>query len=264
MAEFSKILEVGESAFGAVPTSAPHTKLNPVVRETVQDRVYKELRQALIYGLFDPGQVLIIQDLAASLQVSTMPVRDALSRLISEQALEALPNRSVRVPPIDLKRLDDLLQARIVIEGAALELAVARISDAEIEELQPLIGRYDEAIARRDSYPIEQELELNKRFHFQIYQHSGSDVLFPIIESLWLQSGPYVRAAVLKFDPASEISALHYHRDILTAMKVRDVAAAKQALASDISRAFDLLRDAPILEADPPLAPKRRYRRKTS
>ncbi len=47
-------------------------------------------------------------------------------------------------------------------------------------------------------------------------------------------------------------------------MKVRDAAAAKQALASDISRAFDLLRDAPILEADPPLAPKRRYRRKTS
>ena len=239
-------------------------QLTPVVRETVQDRVYHELRRALIYGLFDPGQVLIIQDLAALLQTSTMPVRDALSRLISEQALEALPNRSVRVPVIDQKRLDDLLQARIVIEGAALAMAAERITAADIEALKPLIGRYDEAMSSRDTYPIEDELELNKSFHFQIYQHSGSDVLFPIIESLWLQSGPYVRATVLKFDPQSEISALHYHREILAALEAGDAEAAKAALASDIGRAFELLRETPLVEPEVTVPTKRRYRRKSA
>ncbi|CAN7155975.1 GntR family transcriptional regulator [Rhizobium sp. LjRoot30] len=260
MADFSRVLKID----GRPREPAPlRDKLTPVVRETVQDRVYQQLRQALIYGLFDPGEVLIIQDLAVSMQTSTMPVRDALSRLISEQALEALPNRSVRVPVIDPKRLDDLLKARIVIEGAALELATHRITDEEIEALHPLIGHYDEALANRSDYPIEEELDLNKSFHFRIYQHSGSDVLFPIIESLWLQSGPYVRAAVLKFDPKSEISALHYHREILAALKARDAEAAKRALASDISRAFDLLRDTPLTDSEPAPPTKRRYRRKT-
>ena len=48
--------------------------------------------------MFDAGEMLRIQDLAETLQTSTMPVREALGRLVSEQALEALPNRSVRVP----------------------------------------------------------------------------------------------------------------------------------------------------------------------
>ena len=70
----------------------------PSPRETLHDRVYAELRRSLIHGVFDAGQMLRIQDLAEKLQTSTMPVREALARLVSEQALEALPNRSVRVP----------------------------------------------------------------------------------------------------------------------------------------------------------------------
>jgi DNA-binding GntR family transcriptional regulator len=86
--------------------------LAPVGRETVQDRVYGELRRALIGGLFAPGQVLTIRQLADALMTSTMPVREALGRLITEQALEALPNRQIRVPPITPDRLTDLLRAR--------------------------------------------------------------------------------------------------------------------------------------------------------
>jgi DNA-binding GntR family transcriptional regulator len=221
---------------------ASHAKLTPVPRETVQDRVYMELRKALIYGVFEPGQVLIIQDLAASLATSTMPVREALSRLISEQALETMPNRSIRVPLVDIMRLDDLLRARIVIEGTALELATPRLQDHEIEQLKVLIGDYDRAMSNRKEILIDFELELNRSFHFLIYQAAGSSVLIPIIESLWLQSGPYVRAAALAFDPGGEISSQHYHAQIIKALEARDVAAAKQALATDISRAFDLLR----------------------
>ena len=92
-------------------------QLTPVGRETVQDRVYSELRRALIGGLFEPNQVLTIRGLADALVTSTMPVREALGRLITEKALEALPNRSVRVPPITLDRIDDLLRARSLIEG---------------------------------------------------------------------------------------------------------------------------------------------------
>lgn len=247
----------------AIGTTEPAVRLSPIARETIQDRVYSELRRALIYGLFDPGQVLVIADLAASLATSTMPVREAVSRLVSEQALEALPNRSVRVPLIDERRIEDLLRARILIEGAALEQAVPRITPEQIDALRPLVGDYSRAMLMRDRVELETELELNKTFHFQVYQASGSAVLLPIIESLWLQSGPCVRAAVLRFDPFSELSALHYHGEILAALEARDVEAARRALVSDISRAFDLLRDRPLDEAENEVPRKRRYRRRT-
>ncbi len=235
----------GARRSGRQPTRlsrAASIKLTPVPRETVNDRVYRELRRALIQGLFDPGQVLTIQELASTLETSTMPVREALSRLISEQGLEAMPNRSVRVPPVDATRLEDLLQARIVIEGAALELAAPRLKPRDIDELQSLVRRHD-AQPRAAGGAIEAQLELNQAFHFGIYQASGSTVMIPIIESLWLQSGPYIRAAAMAFDPRSRISTSHYHSEIVDALRARDVGAARAALASDISRAFDLLRE---------------------
>ena len=96
----------------------------PVGRETLHDRVYAELRRSLIHGVLDAGQVLRIVDLAETLQTSTMPVREALARLVSEQALEALPSRSVRVPLITPERLDDLARARRLVEGQLTVLAL--------------------------------------------------------------------------------------------------------------------------------------------
>jgi DNA-binding GntR family transcriptional regulator len=236
--------EAGVRRSGRQPSrlnSATSAKLTPVPRETVNDRVYGELRRALIKGLFDPGQVLTIQELATTLETSTMPVREALSRLISEQGLEAMPNRSVRVPPVDATRLEDLLQARIVIEGATLAMAAPRLSSPDLDELELLVRRHD--AQPRAPGAIDLQLELNQAFHFRIYQAAGSTVMIPIIESLWLQSGPYIRAAAMAFDPNSEISTSHFHAKIVGALRAKDVAAARAALASDIGRAFDLLRD---------------------
>lgn len=217
--------------------------LTPVARESMQTQVYRELRRALMHGRFAPGQVLTIVDLAKSLNVSTMPVRDALSRLVSEQALEALPSRSVRVPLNDVARLEDLKRARILIEGEALALAVMRVSEEAIAAARGTVRAYDAAIAARGHFAIEQELDANHAFHLSLYQASGSAILIPIIESLWLQSGPVIRSAMQAFDPTSKISAPHYHAEIVEALVARDVAAARSALEQDISRSFDLLID---------------------
>jgi DNA-binding GntR family transcriptional regulator len=227
----------------AVPDGASALGFTPIARESMQTQVYRELRRALMHGRFAPGQVLTIVDLAKSLNVSTMPVRDALSRLVSEQALEALPSRSVRVPLIDVPRLEDLKRARILIEGEALALAVPRVTDAAIAEARRTIRAYDEAIAARGHFAIEKELDANQAFHLSLYEQSGSTILIPIIESLWLQSGPVIRSAMQAFDPTSKISGPHYHAEIVEALVARDVEAARRALALDISRAFDLLID---------------------
>ncbi|MBZ5759260.1 MULTISPECIES: GntR family transcriptional regulator [Rhizobium] len=218
-------------------------QLAPVGRETVQDRVYSELRRALIGGLFEPSQVLTIRGLADALVTSTMPVREALGRLITEKALEALPNRSVRVPPITLERIDDLLRARILIEGEAIALAAKRMGPKDITVIEGMLHEWDEMRALKQKKDVDREVTLNQTFHFEIYRACSSAVLIPMIESLWLQSGPCIRVAIYAFSEAGEVDTAHYHRSIVAALAAQDADAARAALVADISRPFTFLRN---------------------
>jgi DNA-binding GntR family transcriptional regulator len=217
-------------------------QLAPVGRETVQDRVYTELRRALISGLFEPNQVLTIRGLADALMTSTMPVREALGRLITEKALEALPNRSVRVPPITLERIDDLLRARILIEGEAIALAATRMTPRQIARTEAMLAEWNELRALKHSKDVDREATLNQSFHFEIYRACGSAVLLPMIESLWLQSGPCIRVAIYAFSEAQEVDTAHFHRGMVAALAAQDATAAREALVADISRPFAFLR----------------------
>ena len=123
------VAEQDEDAPSVVATGR-RRPLSPIARETLHDRVYAELRRSLIHGVFATGEMLRIQELAETLQTSTMPVREALARLVSEQALEALPNRSVRVPVISRERLEDLARARTLIEGQIVALALPNLTRA--------------------------------------------------------------------------------------------------------------------------------------
>lgn len=216
--------------------------LTPVGRETLQDRVYEQLRRTLINGGFAAGDMLRIVDMADRLKTSTMPVREALGRLVSEQALEALPNRSVRVPLITRQRLDDLERARILIEGRLVALACSQLTPEDLEGLKQINRDCEAAFERhgQDVGPITSEI--NQRFHFQIYRAAGSHVLIPIVESLWLQSGPVVRAAAHIHDEQGGLAATNHHWTLVAALEAGDEEAAVEALANDIGRSFDLVR----------------------
>ncbi|MEO6299583.1 MAG: GntR family transcriptional regulator, partial [Paracoccaceae bacterium] len=216
--------------------------LAPVGRETVQDRVYSELRRALIGGVFAPGQVLTIRQLSDALMTSTMPVREALGRLISERALEALPNRSIRVPPMTLERIDDLLRARVLIEGEAVALAAARMTEVRVATLRGYMAEWQVLRLDGDPATVDQEAALNQSFHFEIYHACGSPALIPMIESLWLQSGPCTRAAIFAFSEAGETDSARFHHNMIDALAAGKPHAAREALVADISRPFTFLR----------------------
>lgn len=216
--------------------------LSPISRETLHDRVYAELRRSLIHGAFATGEMLRIQELAGKLQTSTMPVREALARLVSEQALEALPNRSVRVPVITRERLEDLARARTLIEGQIVALALPNLSAADFARLRQLAGDCEAAFRSDHSDRARITSELNHAFHYYIYRAARSPVLIPIVESLWLQSGPYVQAAAILHQEQRDLPGAHHHWALIEAMERGDEGGAIKALTDDISRSFNLVR----------------------
>jgi len=225
------------SAMGAL--SAEAIGVAPVLRETVQERVYAELRKLLMQGRFQPGQALKIADLAAVFGTSHQPVREAIRQLVAERALEAAANRSARIPEWDRGRIDDLRKARLAIEGLTAEMAAARATADDVKHLARIL---DAEIAADDAARVEASVAQNRDFHFTLYRLSGSAVLLPIIESLWLQFGPYIRRSAEFFDGREGRGAKH-HTEALRALKRRDPAKVRHAIERDIQRVFEILAD---------------------
>lgn len=224
-----------------VPKADRHDFLASVGRETLRERVYAELRRSMIYGAFEAGEVLRIVELAQRLHTSAMPVREGIGRLVSEQALEAMPNRSVRVPLMSRERLDDLARARCLIEGELVALALPNLGVADFAALRSHTSACESAFTGNadDAHVAARH---NHAFHFHIYQSAKSAVLIPIVESLWLQSGPYVRAATRTHDEATDQPAFKNHWKLIDALERQDKPAAIQALTSDITQSFNLIR----------------------
>jgi DNA-binding GntR family transcriptional regulator len=217
-----------------------------IARETVQDRVYSVLRDRLMRGGFEPGQKLKIAELATALGTSAMPVREALNRLAAERGLESMPNRSVRVPSLSRESLRDLMEARASIEGMAVQRAAANMDAETLATLQDFIVAQSATDAEHVS---EASAEQNRAFHFTIYRQSGSAVLLPIIESLWLQFGPYLRVASELFD-GREGRGTNFHVEMVAALAKGDGKAARNALEADINRSFDLVMTDPVFKRE--------------
>ncbi|CAN7173029.1 GntR family transcriptional regulator [Rhizobium sp. LjRoot30] len=210
-------------------------------RVTVQDAVYQRLRDALMAGSFDPGQVLTIASLAERFGTSNMPVREALRRLGAEKALELAQNGSARVPAVTVARLEDLARARVAVEGLAAELGAPRLTARDLAGLEAIVAEQRSIGRDRDVYDL---MAKNYEFHFVIYRASGSEVLLQLIETLWLRFGPYMRllqTSVEQLIRSGEIEASGQHDAVLAALKAGDFGCVREAIVHDITWTADIL-----------------------
>jgi DNA-binding GntR family transcriptional regulator len=196
--------------------------------ETVGEFVHRRLRQAIMTGRLPPGVAVTIRGLAALLGTSSMPVREAMRRLTAERALEFLDNRRARVPDMTDARFAGLIDARILLETEAAKRALPYIDQARLQELRRLDHAINDVYARGD---IDRTIEANLAFHRRLYTCPPDDALTPLIESLWLQIGPFMRAALQE-------SSIYYrvdrHVEALAAIDARDPNALALAVEADI------------------------------
>ena len=197
-------------------------------RGHVYEHVLRYMSRGLMVGAFLPGQVMSLRKLAAGLGTSPMPVREVLSRLVAANALEETKGGSVRVPRLGPNKLSELFAVREMLEGMATEIAARKAGAELIDELAAVNKNLLQAIEKRD---ILNCLSLNQKFHFTLYEGAASEVLMPLIESLWLQFGPTMYMSLLI--PSMPWNASD-HEHILAALKESNPAAAKRGIVHDI------------------------------
>lgn len=202
--------------------------LTPVSRETLQSRVYEQLKQAISGGVFVPGEAVTLRRLAESVGTSIMPVREAVNRLIAEGALDIMPNRTVIVPRMTSAKFEDLTRLRVMVEGEAALRACYRVTTEMLSELEKI---NEEVLRHSKANEIHEALKANRDFHFTIYAAAESEVLSRVIEMLWLQVGPFLLFSMNL--PAARWTTKH-HLDILRGLRSADPVATQQAIVADI------------------------------
>lgn len=201
---------------------------NREASESVKQWVYRVLRRGIMTGQFEPGDPVTINGLAEALGVSAMPVREALHRLVSEGALELLDNRRVRVPDLDPQSFEEVLEARVALETRAAERAMPFIDDRRLARMRAFDQQADQALAIGNFGRL---VEANFDFHRCLYEARPGTVMLPLIESLWLRLGPFMRRAG---ETLSQTYQVDRHAEALAAIVQRDAEALKVAIAADI------------------------------
>ncbi|PHK94493.1 GntR family transcriptional regulator [Pseudoroseomonas rhizosphaerae] len=210
-------------------------------RRTLSEAAYAHLRDLLASGRVAPGERLSLRDLSEALGVSVMPVREAVSRLIADRALEVAPNRAVRVPVMTRAQFRELAETRAGVEGLAAARAALRRTPAQLRAIEEA-----EAALRENSGTTDlgDAVALNRDFHFALYEAAGLPTLLDVIGGLWLKAGPVINLDLRHSrDRLTAGHALRCHAAALGAIRAQDAEAARAAIAEDIARAADFIID---------------------
>lgn len=204
---------------------------NPLPRDSLNAQAYNRLCRDLKAGRFAPGEKLKLRDLAAQMGISPTPVREALARLISEQALEQVGHHSVRVPVMSEERFAEVRTLRLMLEGEAASRAAARAGTEDIQRLEVIHARM---AALREAGDIAGELLESERFHIEVCALAGMPVLLRMVEGLWLQCGPLFKA--LQTHALDQPRKQHPHLMVLRGLRKHDGDVARRGIHDEIDR----------------------------
>lgn len=197
-------------------------------RKIAYEETYKALYHAIITGHFEPGKALTIRGMAQQLGCSPMPVREAVRRLVALGALEIQSTRRISVARMTEGRFHEILSARTLLEPEIAARALPHVDKALINDIERIDNQLDEAIndGNADKYSLK-----NWEFHFTLYRASECPIILRLIESIWLQFGPFMRLVSGRLGTTYLVDQ---HVKAIEALKNNDEAALREAIRLDI------------------------------
>jgi DNA-binding GntR family transcriptional regulator len=192
-------------------------------------RAYDGVTELIASGALEPGARLREGTLAEMLGVSRTPIREALRRLAAEGMVEMLPNRGALLIGFSAEDLESLSELRVRMEPYGVRLAVPRLTDADLDELQELV---DEMNALALIPDLERIGDLNDRFHQMFLTRSGNRLLAGAVNNMIRPS--IVRRTFHRYSPRQLQRSMAHHTEILEAAKERDAEWAEAVMRAHI------------------------------
>jgi DNA-binding GntR family transcriptional regulator len=215
---------------------------NPTAERTGRsgtDAAYESLKRRILQCELSPGQELREAALAESAGFGRTPVREALRRLVQEGFVEVRPRQGYRVAPITLASVHDVFELRLLLEPAAVELAIRRAPREAITALHDLAHAH---YVHGDQESYERFIVDNLNLHVQIAESTGNQRLAHMLGNLLEEMQ---RLFFLSLDARdSSTEQMHEHHELYDAMLAGDVETARRIVVDQIEQSRQRVIDA--------------------
>jgi GntR family transcriptional regulator, rspAB operon transcriptional repressor len=205
----------------------------PDEKDSAKNLIYQELRRSIIMGHCKPGSRLMVKEISKKYNTSITPVRDALQMLSHDGLVTIKPRSGYYVAALTLKELRDLLDLRRILEVAAIEKAVLRITPEQIEALRRVHAGY----TGEDDASYERYTEENRKFHYLIAVASGN---LALAEALG-----HLHDRLARFMVVQQIGErqIRMHDQIIKALEEHDLERARQAMLNEVNPSQEAILD---------------------
>ena len=215
--------------------------LKAIQTTTIQDSVYKQLMEAILEGTIVPGERVTMEGLAKQLNVSIMPVREAIRKLEANRFL-TIQKRRIEINKLSIENVDQILEVRLLLECYAAEKAALQRRDEILDELEELL------IAMENTKEPEVYLKANRQFHTTIYQEAKVPVMLEIIDTLWERYSPYFHILLKDGRNWNAEDFVRTHRGMMAGIRRKDPKEVCKWLEKDLKEAAKMLVN--LLEKD--------------
>ena len=161
---------------------------------TLAEKAFRALHEAILTGRLRPGERLPIEELADVLDMSAMPIREAVRRLDAAGLVENIPHRGARVTELSVDDLEEVYEARLALEP----LTVRRTAERFTDELAAVAADRLAALNKLPDDNSTATWAAHTAFHFALYDAAGSNWFLRLIRPLWETSERYRLAAPMK------------------------------------------------------------------
>jgi DNA-binding GntR family transcriptional regulator len=199
---------------------------------TVANYVAAEVRAGILEGRYPLGSRIDQAALADELGASIIPVREALRRLEAEGLVKIYPRKGAFVAEFPFQDLSEINLMRERLESLALELAIGRLTDADLAELESINQRL-ERVDQRDSALWDQ---LNREWHLKLYSLAGAGILQETITMLWDRTTLYRTVNAIRTGHRGK--SIHEHSAVMACCAAGDVKGAVEQLQNHIRRSL--------------------------
>lgn len=201
--------------------------------QTAQHAVLAEIREMIMSRELMPGERVRPGDISERLEVSRLPVREALKVLEAEGQLTYQPHHGYKVTKFSMSELSEIYRMRQLLESEMLRNAVYQTNETLIERLEDLIQEMEEISASEN---LLRFTEVNREFHMALLEYAGMPQFMRVVKTLWQVSDSYRSLFFNK--PASRRRVQEEHWRIVEACKVRDPEALVSAMNEHRSNAI--------------------------
>ncbi|MFC8228875.1 GntR family transcriptional regulator [Streptomyces sp. NPDC057287] len=213
--------------------ATPRGAVQPITSRSVVEQATDELRRAILAGSLAPGAEYSLRELAGMLDISFIPVREALRSLESEGLVIMRPGRSAVVTPLDLDDLHGIYRLRRALEPEIARRSCGLLTDEEFDRLGELaadFGARDHGMA--DIYDDHHD------FHLALLAPAATAWDIRILTTLWRAGERYIRIGFgqLDPDPAEHERRGEAHTALVAAFRTRDPATAAAAVEQHLAR----------------------------